>query len=218
MRTLTTLVAALVVAGGVWTPAEATHFRYGHITWRSLGGNTVEFVVQAGFRRSNTPSFDECVNPATGSVIPCTGTGGLTAAGDIVREYIGDTTFFPGDGSEIKVPGKPYLYFKISSIDPTNNWFFAEALDPASLPTIDTTITHTYPSAGPWTARIGSCCRIEAQVFPNAHINNPEGNYRVETRVDPVVPLGVVRSEEHTSELQSLRHLVCRLLLEKKKQ
>src|SRR5258705_1484628 len=29
--------------------------------------------------------------------------------------------------------------------------------------------------------------------------------------------LGVVRSEEHTSELQSLRHLVCRLLLEKKK-
>src|ERR1035438_2273996 len=27
----------------------------------------------------------------------------------------------------------------------------------------------------------------------------------------------VMRSEEHTSELQSLRHLVCRLLLEKKK-
>src|SRR5262245_62687869 len=28
---------------------------------------------------------------------------------------------------------------------------------------------------------------------------------------------GSLRSEEHTSELQSLRHLVCRLLLEKKK-
>src|SRR5947199_3966752 len=28
---------------------------------------------------------------------------------------------------------------------------------------------------------------------------------------------GQSRSEEHTSELQSLRHLVCRLLLEKKK-
>src|SRR5437899_10711458 len=28
---------------------------------------------------------------------------------------------------------------------------------------------------------------------------------------------GTSRSEEHTSELQSLRHLVCRLLLEKKK-
>src|SRR5262245_45219018 len=31
-------------------------------------------------------------------------------------------------------------------------------------------------------------------------------------------PLIKSRSEEHTSELQSLRHLVCRLLLEKKKQ
>src|SRR2546423_10246311 len=29
--------------------------------------------------------------------------------------------------------------------------------------------------------------------------------------------LGVARSEEHTSELQSLAYLVCRLLLEKKK-
>src|SRR5262245_63925640 len=29
-------------------------------------------------------------------------------------------------------------------------------------------------------------------------------------------PLCSARSEEHTSELQSLRHLVCRLLLEKK--
>src|SRR5947199_6126666 len=31
------------------------------------------------------------------------------------------------------------------------------------------------------------------------------------------VPDHLERSEEHTSELQSLRHLVCRLLLEKKK-
>src|SRR5262245_63399466 len=30
------------------------------------------------------------------------------------------------------------------------------------------------------------------------------------------LPRGGGRSEEHTSELQSLRHLVCRLLLEKK--
>src|SRR5947199_4491629 len=29
--------------------------------------------------------------------------------------------------------------------------------------------------------------------------------------------ISTMRSEEHTSELQSLRHLVCRLLLEKKK-
>src|SRR5438045_8156530 len=39
-------------------------------------------------------------------------------------------------------------------------------------------------------------------------------------RVAPTAPSGGFtnggRSEEHTSELQSLRHLVCRLLLEKK--
>src|SRR5947199_3895404 len=33
----------------------------------------------------------------------------------------------------------------------------------------------------------------------------------------PAGPSSRPRSEEHTSELQSLRHLVCRLLLEKKK-
>src|SRR5258705_8777173 len=32
-----------------------------------------------------------------------------------------------------------------------------------------------------------------------------------------MLAVGELRSEEHTSELQSLRHLVCRLLLEKKK-
>src|SRR5438093_7270916 len=36
-------------------------------------------------------------------------------------------------------------------------------------------------------------------------------------RLDTVVAPGDVRSEEHTSELQSLTNLVCRLLLEKKK-
>src|SRR5205814_6445060 len=33
----------------------------------------------------------------------------------------------------------------------------------------------------------------------------------------PMRAVPTSRSEEHTSELQSLRHLVCRLLLEKKK-
>src|SRR5205814_6170780 len=34
---------------------------------------------------------------------------------------------------------------------------------------------------------------------------------------NPALSAEALRSEEHTSELQSLRHLVCRLLLEKKK-
>src|SRR5437016_9755908 len=44
------------------------------------------------------------------------------------------------------------------------------------------------------------------------------GNSRIDVAVANVgVPGGVPRSEEHTSELQSLTNLVCRLLLEKKK-
>src|SRR5687767_15371092 len=40
------------------------------------------------------------------------------------------------------------------------------------------------------------------------------GRYAIETDATPYPE----RSEEHTSELQSLAYLVCRLLLEKKKQ
>src|SRR3712207_8580159 len=39
----------------------------------------------------------------------------------------------------------------------------------------------------------------------------------VDRLVEVVVELVLVRSEEHTSELQSRQYLVCRLLLEKKK-
>src|SRR2546425_6814936 len=39
---------------------------------------------------------------------------------------------------------------------------------------------------------------------------------RVFEQVDRIMACGRVRSEEHTSELQSLAYLVCRLLLEKK--
>src|SRR3712207_8285268 len=39
----------------------------------------------------------------------------------------------------------------------------------------------------------------------------------VEGAADPGPPDGGLRSEEHTSELQSRQYLVCRLLLEKKK-
>src|SRR3712207_8355644 len=45
----------------------------------------------------------------------------------------------------------------------------------------------------------------------------PGGDLSARYHLHPVVALGgVVRSEEHTSELQSRQYLVCRLLLEKK--
>src|SRR5947199_1232645 len=39
----------------------------------------------------------------------------------------------------------------------------------------------------------------------------------ISIRGTALIKFATCRSEEHTSELQSLRHLVCRLLLEKKK-
>src|SRR5205814_10353464 len=49
--------------------------------------------------------------------------------------------------------------------------------------------------------------RLQRRQRPDARVRRALGG-----AADPVR-----RSEEHTSELQSLRHLVCRLLLEKKK-
>src|SRR2546422_78174 len=43
------------------------------------------------------------------------------------------------------------------------------------------------------------------------------GAFSPVTKTDTLKPGGTTRSEEHTSELQSRLHLVCRLLLEKKK-
>src|SRR5262245_65317897 len=46
----------------------------------------------------------------------------------------------------------------------------------------------------------------------------PTGHLYARAAIAPIRgPRRHARSEEHTSELQSLRHLVCRLLLEKKK-
>src|SRR2546425_4146452 len=49
-------------------------------------------------------------------------------------------------------------------------------------------------------------------------INGDPQNREDSPQLNEIVgPLHEVRSEEHTSELQSLAYLVCRLLLEKKK-
>src|SRR3989442_11017158 len=68
--------------------------------------------------------------------------------------------------------------------------------------------------------------------FADLRIDKPAGPYNLRASspglggatseafnitVPPPPPPGPTRSEEHTSELQSRPHLVCRLLLEKKK-
>src|SRR5205814_9101956 len=76
----------------------------------------------------------------------------------------------------------------------------------------------------------GSACpiRLEAGIdvpelaFPRSAVLHRGGPLPAEANFVQPVSRGEnrfcrERSEEHTSELQSLRHLVCRLLLEKKK-
>jgi hypothetical protein len=179
----TLMIAALALVGAS-QPAFATHFRYGHISWSVLSGTTVQFTIQNAWRRNDSPSFNPCVNPATNSVIPCTGGDGFPAAGDVIREDIGDTRFNFGDGSPTVGSGvSGGLFYLVTAIDPANNWVFGQALDPLSLPALDTSIEHTY-APGTYTARIDDCCRVSPAVAPNAHINNPDLDYKVQTVVE----------------------------------
>src|SRR5436853_4912004 len=53
---------------------------------------------------------------------------------------------------------------------------------------------------------------VREDKYSSIHIEE----FEIEARDTKLGPEEITRSEEHTSELQSLRHLVCRLLLEKK--
>src|SRR3989442_10008793 len=62
-------------------------------------------------------------------------------------------------------------------------------------------------------------------IYFNLQLSLNQSSNRTQSRIEPIsvrsfpTPFSKLnRSEEHTSELQSRPHLVCRLLLEKKKQ
>src|SRR2546425_8146578 len=57
-----------------------------------------------------------------------------------------------------------------------------------------------------------------AQTLYGVTMQEPGVSKLVSVRFEPLPEAAEPRSEEHTSELQSLAYLVCRLLLEKKKQ
>src|SRR5437899_5130229 len=80
--------------------------------------------------------------------------------------------------------------------------------------------------AGPWVAELEQCWRAAMNTTGGRSV---KVHLRAVSFIDAAgksllaemhrhgAELVAERSEEHTSELQSLRHLVCRLLLEKKK-
>src|SRR5207253_6645665 len=77
------------------------------------------------------------------------------------------------------------------------------------------------PRSRRWSARRSSCPSRPSPIFGYAPITvvfkvMPAPSHPAWGGARPI-PRRVPRSEEHTSELQSRGHLVCRLLLEKKK-
>src|SRR3989441_3835305 len=69
--------------------------------------------------------------------------------------------------------------------------------------------------SGKTTTLYGALARVNQPGVKIVTVEDP-----VEYQIDGVTQIPVnpkIRSEEHTSELQSLAYLVCRLLLEKKK-
>src|SRR5258708_26940643 len=73
----------------------------------------------------------------------------------------------------------------------------------------------------PMTLTIAGCKNSPPQqagvTNQDGSITNPDGSVTYPAHTIPAPDSAKNRSEEHTSELQSPDHLVCRLLLEKKK-
>src|SRR5690625_6134399 len=102
-------------------------------------------------------------------------------------------------------------------------WLPVSALPQVDYPTIQ--VVTLYPGASPdaMAALVTSPLERQfGQMAGLAQMNSTSsgGASRITLQFDLGLPLDIaeqeVRSEEHTSELQSRGHLVCRLLLEKK--
>src|SRR5690625_7109703 len=69
-----------------------------------------------------------------------------------------------------------------------------------------------------WRRLVRFLVRASTRAGPTTPGPASTGSRRRKIDIGAIVPRRHVRSEEHTSELQSRGHLVCRLLLEKKNQ
>src|SRR5437899_4971219 len=75
-------------------------------------------------------------------------------------------------------------------------------------------------NVGRWAYGVGAVCILVSCAAPKIRLGDPQAEIAAMlARSAADWNAGdLARSEEHTSELQSLRHLVCRLLPEKKRQ
>src|SRR2546422_2288270 len=123
----------------------------------------------------------------------------VKANGLIAEEpWLRDLFVFPSCGDESNAIGAAYLgWLARASVGATPQPFGPAYLGPSIDPASVETLIRSRDLASRY--RVTEHERIEERI------------------AELLVADGVVRSEEHTSELQSRLHLVCRLLLEKKK-
>src|SRR2546422_1930434 len=79
-----------------------------------------------------------------------------------------------------------------------------------------TTLFRSVDGVSDWPASSASISRASPSKLPSATFFTVR-RYLCQVPLPAAVAVSTTRSEEHTSELQSRLHLVCRLLLEKKK-
>src|SRR5437899_11867514 len=102
--------------------------------------------------------------------------------------------------------GMTELHPAVADLDPSLVPLSEQALDLAGVDVVVNTHLH-FDHCGGNHLFAGRPIYVQRQELEDART---EDDYTIREWVE-------ARSEEHTSELQSLRHLVCRLLLEKKK-
>lgn len=149
---LTLLLVGFIALALTPQSAEATHFRYGHITWApTANANEVQFVVTAAFRNGY----------------------GVNAVGQYFTEVIGGTGLQFGDGGSTTSADWHVIGFSGLCGEPGLQDVVIARLDPGQ--TGADVVLHTYAPGGPYVAEINSCCRI----LSPEHINNPTDGYRV---------------------------------------
>jgi hypothetical protein len=167
MSFLKNVILGFVLLVGIdSSSAFASHFRFGHIHWEAEEMLTVRFRFVSAFARSSY----------SGS-----GTDGYPVTGDLFLESVGETRLCFGEREE-SCTGT--LYFKVIAYDPAADWVIGVATESPD----KEGLTYTYRSNGVYAVESKSCCRISAVSAPNAHLNNPDGHYRITTKVVLPIP------------------------------
>lgn len=171
------VVLALIVASGLFAsskPAEATNFRYGHLSWRATGPDSVQFTLTVALRRASEP-------PESTPFYPGTAADDGLAVGDTFQENIDRIALETGDGTTFgRIQG---MRFICVAADVEGNYVVARALDPL---TGKDRINYTYrsPNDGglPWVARIIGRLNRDA-----TYNNNALTRYQVAAQIDLAV-------------------------------